>query len=117
MSLTAYQEGKKYCTRCGECCKANPCLLEEADVQRIADHLGMPRDDFVRTKLDVERHGDKFAVRPKRNARGCIFLKGNDCGINRVKPKGGREFECWTPQGSGERYHWRSLSSIGVVVA
>jgi Fe-S-cluster containining protein len=116
--LSSAHLGLKHCNRCGQCCKDSPCLLEESDIDRIAAHLRMDREEFVRTKLDVQPVDRMGAVKPKRNERGCIFLKGNDCGINRVKPKGGRDYECWVPQDGGTRYLWSStsLSKIGVMV-
>lgn len=106
------------CNRCGECCRQSTCHLSLGDVPRIAKHLGMSRDELVRKLVIYRASPTHVAVKPQKTESGCVFLRGNECSIHAVKPKGGREYECWTPQPDRSRYWWRSesLKRIGVVV-
>jgi Fe-S-cluster containining protein len=116
---TSAELGLTHCNRCGECCRKSTCHLEQQDASRIAQHLGISRREFALKYLQVILPADgKAAVKPRMTQDGCIFLKNNECSIQSVKPKGGRDYQCWTPQGSGERYWWPSdrLSRIGVKV-
>jgi Fe-S-cluster containining protein len=117
MNPTSAQLGLNHCNKCGECCRQSTCILEEADVPKIARHLGVMKKKLVRKFLQVyEPSRGRYAVKPRMTATGCVFLKDNLCSIQSVKPKGGREFECWTPQGDGKRYEWTSLAAIGIRV-
>lgn len=116
---TSHQLGLDHCNQCGECCRKDSCHLDERDASKIAQHLGISRREFARTYLQVFRTSPTHtAVKTRMTASGCIFLKDNCCSIHEVKPKGGRDYECWTPQHSAQQYWWRSsaLSSIGVKV-
>ena len=75
------------CQRCTNCCRW-PGLVKvsEAEIARIAAHLGMNEDDFIQrfTRLRPERDG--LALIDKGESHECIFLKGRDCVIQAVKP-------------------------------
>ena len=101
--VTSVAQGLSHCNGCGVCCR-DPCLLKPKDVAPIAKHLGVERAVFVATQLDFIPLATQgfvyFAVRPKRRADGhCHFLTDDKrCGIHEVKPWGGADFECWTPE-------------------
>lgn len=119
--MTLYKPEIKHCNRCGECCRQSSCHLEPQDVSRIAQHLGVSRRAFARQYLQTfEPVQGQVAVKPRMAEGGCVFLRGNDCGIQDVKPKGGRDYECWTRKAfeSPRRYWWpkSGLNRIGVVI-
>jgi Fe-S-cluster containining protein len=117
----SYQTGEKHCNGCGHCCRAGTCHLVETDVPRIATHLGITPSELARDYLEGFKpaHG-RVAVKPRMTLTGCVFLKGNDCGIQAVKPKGGVDYECWSEKRdeSPAQYWWPKGSArrIGVVV-
>jgi Fe-S-cluster containining protein len=87
---------------CAECCSGYEPFVNKADVQRIADHLGMTYDD-VMTEYVVKRDSaDGYTVGWLRKvdekgdysddaAHKCVFLMGNRsgryyCGIYEARP-------------------------------
>jgi Fe-S-cluster containining protein len=99
ISKPAVEVGLAYCTRCGECCRRSTCHIgsqQEAGV--IAARLGMPLDEFLNTKVTAFKVDGGLAVKPRMGEHGCVFLtEAGECGIEDVKPSGGRDYECWTP--------------------
>lgn len=104
---------KQTCNRCGTCCRTHPCALAPDDLGKIAFFLRMSRTDVFRRYLVLDytiassrklrylcpaRVGDKpgRAVDWDWSFTGspCIFLHGNSCAIEPVKPRGGRTFSC-----------------------
>ena len=104
---------KQTCNRCGTCCTTHPCALAPDDLGKIAFFLRMSCTDVFRRYLVLDytiasgrklrylcpaRVGDKpgravdwdwaFIGSP------CIFLHGNSCAIEPVKPRGGRTYSC-----------------------
>jgi hypothetical protein len=81
------------CTGCGNCCRWPGYVhVENAEVDRIADHLGMPVDNFLthHTRLTDTRHGLSLNERADGS---CEFLNaGNACTIEAVKPQQCRDF-------------------------
>lgn len=81
---------------CAECCSGYEPFVSRADVQRIADHLGMSYEETL-AKYVVERHSaDGFSVGYLKKvtddiASQCVFLKGSGsgryyCGIYAARP-------------------------------
>jgi Fe-S-cluster containining protein len=91
------------CDHCGQCCKTSPCLLgSPAELFALSDRLGYD----VRRHVVVERTPDEqWRVRISRVGKPCV-LWDNGCTVHDIKPKGGREFECWTPATFAKTYHW-----------
>jgi uncharacterized protein len=80
------------CDRCTACCRwPGQVKLTEAEISRIAVHLGISEDEFISnfTRLNSMRTG--LALQDKPNG-ACIFLEGNDCRVNPVKPQQCRNF-------------------------
>lgn len=108
-------QGLSHCNGCGACCRISPCLLAPSDYTRLARHLGETKAQFAK-HIRIERLPDgKFQVRMKPP---CDFLNGNECTIQAHKPKGGAEFECWTPATYALSYHWteKDFRAIGANV-
>lgn len=86
------------CFRCGECCTQYQVLVENFEIERIADFLGI-----TPSKLKAEYTDPRWPVPGKfllrhRDNGGCIFLvhhgKQALCSIHTIKPRPCRD---WTP--------------------
>lgn len=87
---------------CAECCSGYEPFVSKADVQRIADHLGMSYDDVVRQYVVERPSADGYHVGWLRKvsddiADQCVFLMGSRsgryyCGIYPARPNDCRDF-------------------------
>ena len=93
--LPAVPAGKEIyfqCQRCANCCKwPGDVVVWESEVDRIAAYLNLEVPDFVEkfTRLRANRTGLSLTEKPNGE---CIFLVGNACSINAVKPEQCRDF-------------------------
>lgn len=81
---------------CAECCSGYEPFVSKADVQRIADHFGMPYQDALDDYVVKRVSADGFIVGYLRKveddiASQCVFLKGSGsgryyCGIYSARP-------------------------------
>ena len=87
---------------CAECCSGYEPFVSQADVQRIADHLGMTYDDVMREYVVKRESADGFVVGWLRKVddkgaystqqdHKCVFLMGPRsgryyCGIYEARP-------------------------------
>jgi uncharacterized protein len=80
------------CRRCTACCRwPGQVRLTEAEITRLAAFLALSEFDFIQqyTRLTADRQG--LSLHDKSNGE-CIFLAGNDCAIQPVKPDQCRAF-------------------------
>ena len=80
------------CDRCTACCRwPGQVKITDAEITRMAAELGLSEGGFIRTytRLNVSRSG--LALTDKENGE-CIFLDGNNCRVNSVKPQQCRNF-------------------------
>jgi Fe-S-cluster containining protein len=65
--------------------------LDDATLARLAGFLGLEEPVFIEryTRLRPDRRG--LALRDHADGR-CIFLEGNDCAVQPVKPQQCRDF-------------------------
>jgi len=80
------------CDRCTACCRwPGQVRLSEAEISRIARFLGIAEAELIQkfTRLTADRRG--LALEDKANGE-CIFLSGQDCAIQPVKPEQCRGF-------------------------
>jgi Fe-S-cluster containining protein len=87
---------------CAECCSGYEPFVSKADVQRIADHLGMTYDETLREYVVERPSADGYTVGWLRKisddiADRCVFLMGSRsgrhyCGIYPARPGDCREF-------------------------
>jgi Fe-S-cluster containining protein len=65
--------------------------LTEAEITRLAAYKGLSEFDFIQqyTRLTQDRRG--LSLEDKPNGE-CIFLEGNDCSVQSVKPQQCRDF-------------------------
>jgi len=80
------------CERCGACCRwPGEVRLEPAEITALATFLGLGETDFIEqhTRLRKDRRGLALREQPDRS---CLFLDGNRCLVQPVKPQQCREF-------------------------
>lgn len=80
------------CQRCTACCRwPGDVRLGAAEVTRLAAHVGLLEFDFIQkfTRLRQDRTGLSLIEKPNGE---CIFLAGNDCSVQAVKPQQCRNF-------------------------
>ena len=81
---------------CAECCSGYEPFVSRADVQRIADHLGLTYDEVMKDYVVRRESADGYNVGWLRKvsddvADKCVFLKGPRsgkyyCGIYEARP-------------------------------
>ncbi len=80
------------CQRCTACCRwPGQVRLTEAEITRLATFQQLSEVEFIQkfTRLNSDRTG--LALLDKPNGE-CIFLTGNDCAVQAVKPQQCRDF-------------------------
>jgi Fe-S-cluster containining protein len=76
--------------------------LADGESARLAAFLELSDSDFIQrhTRLTFDRHG--LALQERSNGE-CIFLEGNDCTVQPVKPQQCRDFpNLWNFPGAEE---------------
>ncbi len=85
------------CLRCGTCCRKHQAILDDEEVKRIADFMGIPADEWASRYTDP-RWGSSRNYLILHNDSGCVFLRdeGNitSCEIHAVRPACCRD---WVP--------------------
>ena len=80
-------------------------LLHDAEITRLAAFKGLSEHDFIQryAKLRADRRG----LALKENSAGaCIFLEGESCAVQPVKPQQCREFpNLWNFPGFQQTCH------------
>lgn len=80
------------CQRCTACCRwPGDVRLTDAEVTRLAAFKGLDEVEFIQrfTKLTRERRG--LSLQEQANG-ACVFLEGNECAVQPVKPQQCRDF-------------------------
>ncbi|HZY97023.1 MAG TPA: YkgJ family cysteine cluster protein [Candidatus Cybelea sp.] len=87
---------------CAECCSGYEPFVSKADVQRIADHLGLAYEEVMRQYVVERPSADGYTVGWLRKvsddiADRCVFLMGprsgrHYCGIYPARPNDCRDF-------------------------
>ena len=80
------------CQRCTACCGwPGQVRLTDAEIPRLAAVLRLSEFDFIQqfTRLRSDRRG--LALQEKPNGE-CVFLQGNNCAVQSVKPQQCRDF-------------------------
>jgi Fe-S-cluster containining protein len=75
------------CQRCTACCRwPGQVRLTGEEIARLAAFKKMSEFDFIQqfTRLNQSRNG--LALKDKPSGE-CIFLEGNDCAVQAVKPQ------------------------------
>ena len=80
------------CQRCTACCRwPGQVRLTDEETTRLAAFKGMSEADFIQqfTRLRWDHGG--LALQEKPDG-GCIFLDGDDCSVQSIKPQQCRDF-------------------------
>lgn len=82
------EEGVRYaCQRCGNCCRwPGEVPVSDSEIEKISGYLGMSVYDFIAEHTDLRVSRTGLTLRERENGE-CIFLDGNVCEINAVKPR------------------------------
>ena len=102
---------KYLCERCTNCCRRpGDVKVSEKEITAISQHLGLQEDDYSQryTRLRCNRRGLSLIDQPDG---ACIFLDGQDCRIQPVKPQQCRDFpNAWNFPG------WRDICMATEIV-
>jgi uncharacterized protein len=72
------------CIKCANCCRRLQPVFTDEDIERIAGHLGMARDEFVAAYLERDEEQDHYRTK----TTPCPFLgEDNRCTIYDVRPE------------------------------
>ncbi|HEX9047745.1 MAG TPA: YkgJ family cysteine cluster protein [Verrucomicrobiae bacterium] len=74
------------CQRCTACCRwPGHVVLSDAEIAKLAAFLGSTEHEFIQkfTRLRHDRRGLSLIEKPNGD---CIFLEGNSCAVQAVKP-------------------------------
>jgi Fe-S-cluster containining protein len=72
------------CTKCANCCRTLRPVFTDQDIDRIAGHLRMARDEFLATYLERNEEQDRY----RTQTTPCPFLgEDNRCTIYDVRPE------------------------------
>jgi hypothetical protein len=76
------------CQRCGNCCRwPGDVRVTHEEVEVIAEHVGIPIDEFLETHTRINANRTGLSLIEKPNGE-CLFLEGlNVCRIQSVKPE------------------------------
>lgn len=80
------------CQRCAACCRwPGQVRLTDAEIAKLAAFKGVSEHDFIQqfTRLRHDRGG--LALMEKPNGE-CVFLDGEKCSVQSVKPQQCRDF-------------------------
>jgi Fe-S-cluster containining protein len=94
------------CQRCTACCRwPGEVGFADGELARLAAFKGLSEHEFIQkfTRLREDRNG--LALQEKPNGE-CIFLEGNDCTVQPVKPQQCRDFpNLWNFPGFEKQCH------------
>jgi uncharacterized protein len=80
------------CQRCTACCRwPGQVRLSDEEISRLAAFKGLSEHDFIQqfTRLRHDRRGLSLLEKPNQE---CIFLEGENCAVQPVKPQQCRDF-------------------------
>ncbi|MFY9728488.1 MAG: YkgJ family cysteine cluster protein [Bryobacteraceae bacterium] len=75
------------CTRCANCCKTSTTEVTERDIEKLARHLRIGREQFIADYTMVESdEGMMTRVLKFTEGAGCVFLQGSLCSVYETRP-------------------------------
>lgn len=79
------------CTACANCCRHGVVPVSEAEIEEIAQLLGVTPQTVVHqyTAPDPDVAGARILLNLRE---GCVFLDGNNCMVYDARPKTCRDF-------------------------
>ena len=83
MSESVYYQ----CQRCTNCCRWPGFVkVGDAEINALARFLKISDHDFIQQYTRLRQYRDGLALIDKPNGE-CIFLEGNNCSVQQVKPQ------------------------------
>ena len=80
------------CQRCTACCRwPGRVRLSDAEITRLAAFKGLSETDFIEQFTRLRRNRDGLALKEQPDG-ACIFLEGEGCAVQPVKPQQCKEF-------------------------
>jgi uncharacterized protein len=80
------------CDRCTACCRwPGQVRLSDAEISAMAAFLSLTEHEFIQRYTRLHTSRTALALEDKANGE-CIFLDGNNCRVNSVKPRQCRNF-------------------------
>lgn len=80
------------CQRCTACCRwPGQVRVTDAEITRLARFMGKSEHDFIQQFMRLRHDRRGLALREKPNGE-CVFLDGNECAVQSVKPQQCRDF-------------------------
>jgi len=83
------------CTGCGDCCTGSPgyVWLSEKDIQRLAKHLKLTKEAFLRRY--TKRVGPRISLLENAKNYDCVFFKDRKCSVYAARPEQCRTYPFW----------------------
>jgi len=75
------------CQTCGNCCRVMHPILKQPDVKKLASHLFVSQDEFVRQYLSKDEDDDLTFRKTS-----CPFLSDNSCSVYKSRPEDCRSY-------------------------
>jgi len=80
------------CQRCAACCRwPGEVRLSDSEVTQLAAFLGLSESEFIKVHTVLLRDRRGLALKARED-HSCIFLEGNSCAVQAVKPRQCNEF-------------------------
>ena len=80
------------CQRCTACCRwPGMVRLTDAEISRLAAFKGLSEFDFIQQFTRVADDKQGLVMTDNANQE-CVFLEGNNCSVQSVKPQQCRDF-------------------------
>ena len=91
------------CQRCTACCRwPGQVRVTDAEITGLAAFKGMAEHDFIQQFMRL-RHDRRGLALQEKPGGECVFLDGNDCAVQPVKPQQCRDFpNLWNFPGFGK---------------
>jgi Fe-S-cluster containining protein len=91
------------CRKCGNCCREYSTTVQEQEIDSIAAHVGLAKQDFINQHLSRSDEGLEIKA-------PCCFLKENgECAVYECRPEVCRDF----PHTDKPGRLWSLLSVMG----
>lgn len=105
------------CHQCGNCCRGDGFVeLTDEEIDRMAKHLGLTRDDFLGRYGEYHKPSRKWhLIDQDDDLQSCIFLQpDNSCRVHEAKPDQCRNFPmAWRPDNILEFCEgWRAAAGL-----
>ena len=71
------------CCKCRNCCKMFRAVIPSEDIEKDAQQLGMPDEEFINSFLEYDDSEQAY----KTKNRPCNFLNNGDCVLGEHKPE------------------------------